>query len=84
MDARGKQLMREWWTLKLAKEANEAGDDYVYEDGCVKDLRSISDGGNGLLRGATVVALLEETGCASSLFPTSHAPSPPNNQPHLL
>jgi hypothetical protein len=24
MDARGKQLMREWWTLKLAKEANEA------------------------------------------------------------
>ena len=24
MDARGKQLMREWWTLKLAKEADEA------------------------------------------------------------
>tara|TARA_B110000858_G_scaffold173012_1_gene204494 strand:- start:1331 stop:2215 length:885 start_codon:yes stop_codon:yes gene_type:complete len=60
-------------TVRFAKEANEAGDDYVYEDGCVKDLRSISDGGNGLLRGATVVVLLEETGCASSLFPTSHA-----------
>jgi hypothetical protein len=24
MDARGEQLMREWWTLKLAKEADEA------------------------------------------------------------
>ena len=49
-------------TVRFATVANDAGDDYVYEDGCVKDLRSIADGGNGLLRGATVVALLEETG----------------------
>tara|TARA_B110000858_G_scaffold18982_1_gene19091 strand:+ start:416 stop:1039 length:624 start_codon:yes stop_codon:yes gene_type:complete len=49
-------------TIVVASGPNESGDDYVYEEGNVNDLRSVSDGGKGLLPGATVITLLEEMG----------------------